>query len=230
MGFVGGLAADNARLWIADGSNKRVVRHENAATKANGAPANGLLGELAFGTPALSQFRFGAMSLRGVAIDPESGKVFVCEWDRHRVLWFNDARTKPIGAQADGVLGKPDFSTSASTDAWNSLSQPSACAVDPGGRLWVCDAGKARVLRFTPALESTVNSVGMDGLRKFYMILNARIGERFEIHSSSDLKDWSTVEASLRYTSGPAGSNFTLGLWIAPTAASGNRSYRLQVP
>ena len=44
-----GVAVDNAgRLWVADLSNNRVLRFDNAAGKANGANADGVLGQLDF--------------------------------------------------------------------------------------------------------------------------------------------------------------------------------------
>ena len=45
----GNLIVDaNGRLWVTDSSNSRVLRYDNAATKVNGANADGVLGQTDF--------------------------------------------------------------------------------------------------------------------------------------------------------------------------------------
>ncbi len=105
MNYVRGIAIDDAgHLWVSDQSNYRVLRFDNAASKANGANADGVLGQLNF-----TSFRdtIDANSLRvprGLVVDPQ-GRLYVADSWNNRVLRFDDAASKPNGANADGVLG-----------------------------------------------------------------------------------------------------------------------------
>ncbi len=230
-----GLATDAAgHLWVSDRLFHRVLRFDAAAGKANGASANGLLLQPSFTLKSYSPITSQTLGSRpyGLCASP-AGRLFVSNLSSNRVVWFDNAATRPNGAAADGVLGQPGFGAAPDgfeSTAWNSLDGCADCALDASGRLWVSDLGHERVLRFSPALESSIKSVGLDVQGKFYMLINARIGERFEVRSSPDLQNWSVLEASIKHTSGAAGSSFTPSFWIAPAAAAGQRFYRLEWP
>ncbi|MEO8352015.1 MAG: alpha/beta fold hydrolase [Chthoniobacteraceae bacterium] len=138
----------NGRLWIADQNNHRVVRHEAAHTKVNGADADSVLGAPATTTDLTRRFR-----PQGVAIDPVSGKLFVSDDQRNRVLRFASVAALTSGAGAEAVFGQADFSGGAAATAANRMSDPSGLTVDSYGNLWVADEGNRRVLRFNNAAQ-----------------------------------------------------------------------------
>ena len=104
-----GVYADvMGRLWICEDDNNRALRFDGAAKKANGAAADGVLGQPDFTTNVKRYSRNGVSNLRGVSGD-EAGRVYLVDESNHRVLVFNHAAEQPNGAFADVVLGQPDF-------------------------------------------------------------------------------------------------------------------------
>ena len=194
-----GLAADrlnnpigvhvgpDGALWVADFSNNRVLRFDDAATKPSGAAADGVLGQPDFTSGASGT---SATEIRGpvTAFADDEGSVWITEFSNHRVTRFDDAADKPNGAAADGVIGQPDFTSGSSGLSASALSSPNASYVDAEGRLWVSDNGNRRVLRFDDAAdkpdgadadgvlgqpdfttnESNVTQAGMTSLRFVY--------------------------------------------------------------
>jgi hypothetical protein len=69
----------------------------------------------------------------------------VTEYDNSRVLIYNSIPTDGL-ALPDVVVGQPDFVTSTSACAADSLSGPETVAVTPGGKLIVTDSNSNRVL------------------------------------------------------------------------------------
>ncbi len=136
------------RLWIADYYNGRVVRHEAAHTKVNGAGADGVLGAASTTTDMTRIF-----SPRGLAIDPVSGKLFVTDEARHRVLRFASVDALAGGAAAEAVFGQPNFAGSAKGASANQMDSPYAVAADSYGNLYVADHGNYRVIRFNNAAQ-----------------------------------------------------------------------------
>ena len=146
-----GVAVDSAgRLWVADLVNNRVLRFDAAATLANGAPANGVLGQANFTTRAPINSQTRMSSPNGVAVD-SGGKLWVADTSNNRVLRFDSAATLANGAAASGVLGQANFTSIADTTSQSGMSNPRGVAVDSSGRLWVADANNNRVLRFNTA-------------------------------------------------------------------------------
>jgi sugar lactone lactonase YvrE len=146
-----GVAVDSAgRLWVADRGNNRVLRFENAAAKANGANADGVLGQANYtsGGSALAQNRF--TNPKGVAVD-SGGRLWTCETSTSRVLRFDNAAGKADGANADGVLGQLDYTSMGSATTQNGMNVPYGVAVDGAGRLYVTDTNNNRVLTFDNA-------------------------------------------------------------------------------
>jgi len=64
----------------------------------------------------------------------------VADWASSRVLRFDNASSKANGANADGVLGQPNFTSHISATNQHSMSYPVGVFVDTGGRLWVTDS------------------------------------------------------------------------------------------
>jgi sugar lactone lactonase YvrE len=164
MFFPYGVAVDSAgRLWVADNFNSRVLRFDGAAAKANGAAADGVLGQADF-TSHTHPATPNAMSFpHSVAVDPTSSNVFVADGSSNRVLRFASGAALASGAPADGVLGQPNFTSNAQATTQSGMSAPAVVAVDSAGRLWVADTGNHRVLRFDSAAGKP-NGAAADGV------------------------------------------------------------------
>lgn len=154
----GPLAFDAAgRLYVADAGNNRVLRF--AAPQAS-RQAELVLGEPDFTTrDSASCSVLGAVNATnfcfpsGLAVDLSSGRVYVAEGAKNRVLAFDNPLTN--GQPADLVLGQPDFTSSGDEGCTPegpsslTLCSPSGLAVDPAfGRLYVADSGMSRVMSF----------------------------------------------------------------------------------
>jgi hypothetical protein len=157
-----GVFADAAgRLWVSEDVNSRVIRFDNAAAKANGAAADGVLGQPDFvtGTYSTTQNRTG--NVRGVFGDA-LGRIYAVDEGNSRVLVFNNAATLANGANADNVLGQADFVSSAAPTppTASSFSFPNSMFVDnTNNQIWIADAGNNRVLRFAVKTGGSTNGV-----------------------------------------------------------------------
>lgn len=138
------------RLWVADASNNRVLRFDNASSKASGSNADAVLGQANFATTATATTQSGMSSPVGVTTDA-SGNLFVTDRTNNRVLIFYNAASKGNGANADRVLGQATFVTSPIGTTASAFNFPWGVSVDGGGRLWVSDTANNRVLRFDGA-------------------------------------------------------------------------------
>ena len=146
-----GVALDrDGRLWVSDLGNNRVLRFDAAAGKANGAAADGVLGQSTFMIKTRVLSAQGMSDPFGVAVDGD-GRLWVADYGNNRVLRFDAAAGKPNGAAADGVLGQPDFTSGASAVSAHGVTNPSGVAVDGDGRLWVVDSTSSRMLWFDAA-------------------------------------------------------------------------------
>ena len=173
LNYPTGVAVDSTgTLWVADNSNHRVLRFASAASKLDGADADGVLGQANFagdasnrgGTTATANTLFDPF---GVAVD-RTGTLWVADSSNNRVLRFASAASLPNGADADGVLGQTNFAGDASnrggtTATANTLAGPVGVAVDSTGTLWVADSSNNRVLRFASA-ASTPDGADADGV------------------------------------------------------------------
>ncbi|MCC6651914.1 MAG: SMP-30/gluconolactonase/LRE family protein, partial [Candidatus Eisenbacteria bacterium] len=158
-----GVHVDAAgRLWVGDFTNNRVLRFDNASAKANGAPADGVLGQLDFVTSASGNTALKTSGPCGIATDA-SGRLYVSNFNNHRVTRYDDAANKPNGAAADGVLGQPDFTTVTSGITQSKLSNPNSVFVDAAGRLWVSDYANRRAVRYDDAANKP-NGAPADGV------------------------------------------------------------------
>ncbi|MEK7705391.1 MAG: hypothetical protein AAB426_10565, partial [Myxococcota bacterium] len=179
------VAADNSRLWIADGQNNRVLWFDDPVdsltfTAAEGTTADGVVGQpdfvssSAWGGFGASGYQYG-FSYTGVtgnwvsdiALD-DDGTLWASDAGANRVLGFADPTT-PQGPYsmpiATTVLGQPGFNTfGASSDmtiSARSMSGPTNVAVNAAGNVvLVSDAGNFRVLRYVDNLPPRVSGGG----------------------------------------------------------------------
>lgn len=149
-GAVGVFVDAAGRLWVADRLNHRVLRFDNAAAKTNGANADGVLGQSNFttGTSGLSSTKMNRPM--GVYADV-AGRLWVCEDDNNRAIRFDNAAAKPNGAAADGVLGQPDFTSNATNTTQNGVSNLRGVFGDAAGRLYLTDESNNRIMIFNNA-------------------------------------------------------------------------------
>ena len=157
---IGVFADAGGRVWVSDFVNRRVLRFDNAAAKANGANADGVLGQTDFitGTGGVSATKVNPpIGLHGDSF----GRLYVADYSNNRVLIFNDAATLANGAAASNVLGQPDFTSNAGNNGGltaSALNVPYGIFFDEAtGSLFVSDANNNRVLRFFPAGPSAAS-------------------------------------------------------------------------
>jgi sugar lactone lactonase YvrE len=150
------------RLWVSDYNNHRILRFDNASTKHTGDPADGVLGQPDFVTNSAGTSAAKMNRTTGVFVDG-SGTLWVGERDNNRVLRFDNAAAKANGANADGVLGEPDFVTSTGGLSATAMGAPFGVYVDAAGRLWVCEDNNNRALRFDNA-AAKANGAAADGV------------------------------------------------------------------
>ncbi|WP_300672249.1 choice-of-anchor D domain-containing protein [Desulfoluna sp.] len=152
-----GVRVYGTTLFVGDRSNGRILRFDHAASKANGAEADGVLGQADFTTNAgtITQNTLhaaGKMAIGG------TGQLMVADgFDADRVIIFNDVLSKANGADADGVLGQPDFTSSGTGLAQNRLNMDShggGLTIDSStNTLFVCDDNNNRVMVFVGTLS-----------------------------------------------------------------------------
>jgi DNA-binding beta-propeller fold protein YncE len=150
------------RLWVADYSNNRILRFDNASSITSGANANGVLGQPDFVSNTLHTTQNGMYNPWSVSVDA-SGRLWVADLNNNRILRFDNAIAKSNGANADSVLGQTNFTSNGSAITQNGMDKPYGVAVDSGGRLWVGDSDNDRVLRFDNA-AAKANGAKADGV------------------------------------------------------------------
>ncbi len=149
-----GIAFDgNGNLWVADNRNHRVLKFNNAASKSNGANADGVLGQSDFTSNTQTTTQNGMSYPSSVAFSGTS--LFVADFDNNRVLRFDNAASKSNGANADGVLGQSDFVSKIVGISQSKMSGLNGLAVDANGRLYVADYVGNRVLIFNNATSKS---------------------------------------------------------------------------
>lgn len=100
---------------------------------------------------------------QSVAVDPVTGKLFVCDSSNQRVLRFSSAAALETGADAEAVFGQDDFTSATAGPEANHFSSPVGITIDADGRLWVADNINNRVLMFEDA-SSRSSGASADGL------------------------------------------------------------------
>jgi len=140
----------SGNLWVVDADNSRVLRYANAATISSGAAASGVLGQ--------SNFVSGTTTAASAAtlyypndVFCKGTTVWVSDQLNNRILRYNNAASKANGGSADGVLGQPNFTSSASGLTATKIYWPLQIYVDEYDNLWELDGLNNRVLMFPDA-------------------------------------------------------------------------------
>lgn len=144
-----GLALDptSGKLFICDSSNQRVLRYASPVAFVNGGAAEAVFGQEGFTTNTAGSQRDKFSSPAGITVDA-AGNLWVADNINNRVVMFQDAASKPSGADADGLLGAATFLTNPAGNGDGQMRQPQDVAVDGAGRVWVADWQNHRILRF----------------------------------------------------------------------------------
>ncbi|KPA18019.1 Pentaxin, partial [Candidatus Magnetomorum sp. HK-1] len=163
-----GVATDptTGKVFVSDNANNRILRYSSSAAAINGSSPEVVLGQADFvsglanrgGSVAANTFYGPA----GIFVD-SLGRLWVTDNGNHRVLLYDRASSKTTGANADGVLGQPNFTSGSAATSQNGMKNPSDLWVDPGGILWVADTVNYRVLRFDDAAKKS-NGANADGV------------------------------------------------------------------
>ena len=85
----------------------------------------------------------------------DEGTLFVVESGNNRITVFKNARLKENGADADIVLGQPDFVSNAAGLSASTMNTPRGICVDKCGTLYVTDNANHRVLIYKKGSIST---------------------------------------------------------------------------
>ena len=149
-------------LWVSDYLNNRVLRFDSASFKTTGSSADGVLGQQSFTTNTSGTSANKMKGPIGVFVDG-GGRLWVSDRLNHRVLRFDNASSKSNGANADGLLGQPDFTTGTSGLSATKMNRPMGVYVDSEDHLWVCEDDNNRAIRFDNA-SSKLNGAAADGV------------------------------------------------------------------
>ena len=144
-----GLFVDaDGTLWVADTANNRVLRFDDAAQKASGASADGVLGQPNFTSNAAPPAGPSSMNTPYCLTVGGDGTLWVSDNQNGRVIRFDAARSKPDGSPADGVLGKPALSGYPLVPGYTArdLFTPTGVVSSPEGALFVSDSSNNRVV------------------------------------------------------------------------------------
>ena len=152
-GLEGIFVDNNGRLWVADYGNGRVLWFNNAANLANGAPADGVLGQTDFTSTSGGVTASLMNGASGVFVDKDD-RLWVADYSNNRVLRFDNASNLPAtGAVANSVLGQPDFTSSTDGPTQSLMYGPNRLYVDSMGTLWVVEYSSHRILGYYNAAE-----------------------------------------------------------------------------
>jgi streptogramin lyase len=147
-----GLTIDGSgNLWVADAGNGRVLRFNNASSLTNGANADGVLGQTNFTTGAMASTPTQSQFALASSLCFTGTTLWVCDHWFNRVLRFDNAVTKPNGANADGVLGQVNFTSSTTGTTMSTFNQPFGVCADGKGNLYMTDQLNSRTLIFLNA-------------------------------------------------------------------------------
>ena len=150
------VVSSGGTLWVVDSFHSRILRFDAAAGKANGALAEGVLGQENFTDVGVASDADGLNTPTSLALST-GGSLWVGDLNNQRVLRFDNAAAKLDGDDADAVIGQVDLtSTVFLGSSLDSLPDTSGLAYSTlEDTLFVADQRNHRILVFEGA--STAN-------------------------------------------------------------------------
>lgn len=148
--------SNDGKLIISDRNNNRVLIFNEFPTE-NGASADVVLGQTDFYSNSSGLGPDKIMYSWGVTVSPK-GELAIGDWSNNRVLIYNEIPTEN-GANADIVLGQPDFNSGESFNGGiseKSMFHPYGINYDLNGRLYV-NGFMHRVMIFGDVPENTAD-------------------------------------------------------------------------
>ena len=156
-------------LYVADYGNSRILRFPSPFANPTRIEPDAVFGQKDFSQVVAGPSQSTLNKPRAAAFDP-AGNLWVADSDNNRVVRFSAAALAAppgLGANADVVIGQPDFNSGAANAgdqvSASGLDSPSALAFDGLGNLYVADTNNTRVLRFagpfTPGLPYSATAV-----------------------------------------------------------------------
>lgn len=126
--------------------------------------ADKVLGQAALTTSASGSTATTLNGPNNSAIDPITGRIYVCDTVNNRVLGWPSAAGFQNGAAADLVIGQADFTANLANRGGAAsnitLNAPNAVVVDSQGNLFVSDGNNNRVLIYTnPSIFDTIADI-----------------------------------------------------------------------
>ena len=158
------VAVSGGTLFVADTGNQRVLGFANAAAKANGASANGVLGQANFTSNATAVSATGLDMPAGLCVDL-SGRLYISDNGSSRVVYHSAVAGKTNGAAADGVLGQSNFTGFGSSTTASTLNFPYGVDVDSTNNvLAIVDTFSNRVVlqQASSPLPAAVSGVSVE--------------------------------------------------------------------
>ncbi len=161
-----GIAIDpmTQKVFITDELHNRVLRYASAQSLANGASAEAVFGQARFSTNTENNptNELGMSNPEGLFFD-RKGRLWVADKGNNRVLMFEAASFRGNQPFPDVVLGQPGFTIITGGTTAAKMNAPSSVCVDSSDRLWVCESGNRRVLRFDNVSNKPTGAVA-DGV------------------------------------------------------------------
>jgi hypothetical protein len=172
------LCFSGTTLWLCDYQFHRVLRFDSAATKPNGANADGVLGQSNYTSNTYGTTPSTFHQPFGVCADGK-GNLYVSDQMNNRVVIFHSAVNKANGSNADNELGQSGFYTTSHTYDSTGFAPQSVTnfAVDnANGKLFVVDRRGMRVMQFTASSPLTGvepnKTSGLSGIPTQFQISN----------------------------------------------------------
>ena len=146
-------------LWVSDGDNNRILRFDDAASKANGANADAVFGQPNFvtGNYGATNTAANLLALPCQIYVDGSDNLWVADANNNRVLMFPNASfavngtNGGVGGPATLVLGQTGFTDNPSDITASAMDYPYGVYGDAAGNIYVGDVVNNRILVFANA-------------------------------------------------------------------------------
>lgn len=171
----------------------------------NGDAASIALGQKAFSVSSINSTSGKSLQTPS-AIAAGKGRIYVCDTDNNRVLWWSETAFFS-GKDAEGVLGQADmeqtYANRGGAASASTLYEPKALALDSAGNVWVSDTQNHRIVMYATPTANGQPAALVLGQADFLSNSANRNGSA----------DADTLYLPLSLTSDPSGN-----LWVSDAA------------